>query len=881
MKKRISVWLAALATAAVVCGLGISVGAESLYIRKIVSVVYDDSGSMNADNKWACANYAMQAFAGMLNGEDRLYITYMSDACKGNFEPVEMDLSAGRIQSSVDAVRSHSNSDGTPYTAVTAAYETLAAVEDDNPNTQYWLVIITDGAFQECLQMTDEEKARFLQEEFGRITDAVMPNGTHPQITYLGICMDEKTFPAADPDGGIHTYAAQSADNITDAMSDMADRISGRTRLQKKDLHQVDERTIRVSSTIPLLNIAVFAQASDAQLTGAVQGGEAAIPISRQAALSYPGYPALTGGAWLLGDSVQVIGAGSYEIAFDKPVSLEDVVVLFEPALEMRMTLTVNGREITDRGELEQVFEGDTVSVSCRIYEMGTDKEVSPDLLPPGTRFAVTVREGGTVVHESDGDDMLLDGYVLQPTETEIAASAVIEGFRPITYRETFTPAPIGSKIRYTLAADNPQGSRVKLSELTAGTDFAVVFTVLADGVPLTDKAAVQALNPVLEASPAGNGGAVTYTDEGKIIFTPVAAAAPAGEEESVSVTVTCTLDNGVTGIGGYTVLLADFQVHARDAAEPVRKTAFYENRVGVTFTVTKDGVQLDKAGVEKQMEAALNEAHEALQLQLTVAEDGTISVIPSDAAPYALTFGTWWTNWYRYFRLPGEDVRITLHHTYGDGEAVIPVMEETLRYQLLAVYLPLALELTALILLVTWIWLVVTKPRYSPNAVLYVGSLMYSQESGKHIISRFHRVELAEFNKCKRGYGRLKFKREADEVNAGGIMVQADRGSRIFCEKHVTWYRSMIQPANTDYVALHSPRDIAEYIRQTPPHQLLIDEFATTETVSPQQDKSLAPAMNPAIAKYIVVPNQTGGIARIGERNVIRRGKIFIYVNE
>ncbi|MBQ8697226.1 MAG: hypothetical protein IJ519_05845, partial [Clostridia bacterium] len=51
--------------------------AESLYIRKIVSVVYDDSGSMTGD-KWAYANYAMQTFCGMLNSEDQLYITYMS-----------------------------------------------------------------------------------------------------------------------------------------------------------------------------------------------------------------------------------------------------------------------------------------------------------------------------------------------------------------------------------------------------------------------------------------------------------------------------------------------------------------------------------------------------------------------------------------------------------------------------------------------------------------------------------------------------------------------------------------------------------------------------------------------------------------------------------
>ena len=46
--------------------LTLGVGAESLYIKKIVSVVYDDSVSMRfgSSPNWAYASYAMQAFCG-------------------------------------------------------------------------------------------------------------------------------------------------------------------------------------------------------------------------------------------------------------------------------------------------------------------------------------------------------------------------------------------------------------------------------------------------------------------------------------------------------------------------------------------------------------------------------------------------------------------------------------------------------------------------------------------------------------------------------------------------------------------------------------------------------------------------------------------------
>ena len=75
MKKIISVIFILTIILNMALGLSLSASAESLYIRKIVSVVYDDSGSMEGD-KWANANYAMQTFCGMLNSEDQLYITY-------------------------------------------------------------------------------------------------------------------------------------------------------------------------------------------------------------------------------------------------------------------------------------------------------------------------------------------------------------------------------------------------------------------------------------------------------------------------------------------------------------------------------------------------------------------------------------------------------------------------------------------------------------------------------------------------------------------------------------------------------------------------------------------------------------------------------------
>ncbi|MBQ2880648.1 MAG: hypothetical protein IJE40_00115, partial [Clostridia bacterium] len=662
MRRFISTVLAAVIAMSVILSLPISFSAESMYIRKIVSVVYDDSGSMTWDDngndcmdKWAYANYAMQAFCGMLNSEDQLFITYMDDSTqKPNYKPEQINLSANGIQDSVDSIRNHSGGGGTPYASVEIAFDKLKSVEDTNPNTQYWLVVITDGVFDKPENGTAENRKRFLNKSFEDYTSSVMPNETHPQITFLGI--GNVISPDEDAEKGIYTYSASDANGIIGEMAKMADRISGRTRLQSSDIKQVDDKTIRVSSAIPLLNIVVFAQGSQAKVSKAMYGNEVNIPISRKVELGFPDYSDLVGGAFLLGDSSIVIGSGTYDITFDSKVDLEDVIILFEPALEMRMTVTVNGKEITDYKEFDNLHENDKVSVSCKIYEMGTDVEIDPSLMPPGTKFEVVITEDGNVAKQVSGKDMELAEYILKPVETEIKASVMIEGFNPIEYYERFTPTPPVHQVVYSMTADYGNDVKsVKLDGISSNKDLTVCFTVYADGVAMEDPAEVKALNPVISVSPEGNDGSVVYSNDGKIIFTPNKAKATSSDVGSFDVDVICTLDDGTTATLTYTVLISEYKVFAVDAAQSVKKTEFFDNQVAVSFYITKDGVQLDKSAVEKHISVLFNEEHSELKQDITVAPDGMITVRPYSEEQHTLTFRNWWINWAYYFGLEGD----------------------------------------------------------------------------------------------------------------------------------------------------------------------------------------------------------------------------------
>lgn len=867
-----------------------SVSAESLYIRKIVSVVYDDSGSMLDANKVDYASYAMQAFCSMLNSEDQMYLTYIANP----YVTYDIDLSAGGIQKTVDSVRDHRAKGGTYFEAVKQAYKKLTSINDPNPNTQYWLVVITDGAFEEFIvngdiseyqrlpadQKVEYEEARKqeLNKEFLELAKAPMPNGTKLQTTFMAI----NTPFGIDENLGenIYFYKASDTDAIINTMSDMADRVSGRTRLTEKDIKKVDDKTIEISSAIPLLNIVALAQGCNAKVVKATDQNGNNIPIARQVSLSYPGNDALVGGSYLLGDSQSVIGAGSYTVTFDQPVDLNQVVILFEPALEMRTSITLNGEEIEDIRVLEHTIEGEKLSFSCKIYEMGTSKEIDPALLPPGTKYELTVTENGTVTKRIQDSNLELVDYELKNVDTELYAAVTIAGFNPIAFSKQFTPAeyippetttvPTEPPVVYTMeAAFAGAAQSVRFDDIGNNTELVISFRVYANGEPVTDAEAVKALNPSVSASPQGNSGEISYSDDGKILYTPKAASMGAGA--GFTVDVTCAIDGGVSATKSYNVLMANYQVIGTDATQAIKKTEFYGNQIGVTFRVTKDGAALSRDEIQGGMTIQFNQEHQDLVPLVDVTEDGLVSVIPQAAENRELNFGTWWFNWVWYFGISKENVEVTFSHPFGTAQADIPVVEADTAYLCLNVIAPMLLELVILLVLANYLFCVLTKPKFGKTAILYVGDIRYNVANGTHMIRNFRAVHLAQFNKIEKGNGRLQFKRKAAVVSANGIDIRAERHGDVSCEELFPWYKSRVTPVED--VKITKPDDL---VKLTQNKSFEIEEFAVTETVNENYQRNL-PSATSRVAKYFVAPDP-GAVVTIEDKKVIRSGKIFIY---
>ena len=472
--------------------------------RRVVSVMYDDSGSMSGE-KWAGASYSMQAFTAMLNPEDALVITYMSENTSSNPQDwVSRKVDLRNPQAAVDAIRAHTDTGNTPVGALEQAFNALTAFNDTNPNTEYWLVAFTDGAFNE--EGNDE-----ITERLKRYAQKDMPNGSQARIFFMTI--GDLVNMCTPSDGGmsnIDVRRALTTDDVTDDIFSIAAEISGRYQVSSSDIAQTDDRTLTVSSALPLFNIGVLTQNSSAKVERIRSSEGADVSIKSNVAIKAPGAEnasvgnpteqilKMNGHVALAGKANQILPAGKYTITFSESVSEKDVAVLLEPAIELRIRILKDGAPLPDDYVITEHETG--LSADAALYEYGTDNAISPSLMPDGVEYAITHTENGA--EAASAASLELDPLSVTTGESEITASASLPGFFHLTARKVFTPEhPVVTRID---AEVYPDGSK-RLSpsdgpEVVYLTDIGsnrtgIRFTLYEDDTPIDPARAKQLLD--------------------------------------------------------------------------------------------------------------------------------------------------------------------------------------------------------------------------------------------------------------------------------------------------------------------------------------------------------------------------------------------------
>ncbi len=565
--KYIRIPLAALLLLALLMGLlptaFAATGDEIRAAKKIISVAYDDSGSMKG-NRWVNANYAMQALTALLNEQDSLYLTYMSEPDKA----VQQDLS--NIESAVGKIRDWDDAGGTPGQALDTAYAKLAGISESESTTQFWLVIMTDG---------DIDMPQTIQEKLDSFKGKKMSNGSTLNVVYLAMGSDHLQA-TEDTRNGLYTFHAADATAITKAMAQIANLISG--RITADDVRKVDDFTITFTSPLPLYSISVLSQQSSAYVLSASDDTQA-LNLDRNIALNAKDpfgkvKTKLFGNAAVIhktdGTSGSaVIPAGSYTITFSEPVALEDLVVQYEPAIGLRMIITRDGIQITDPADL---LVDDKVTVEMVPVIPGTTQQIPASTLPHGLSWTMQYEVDGKI--EDSRDSQRLSGVTLLEGHNVFRGILNIPGFAPSVYELPFDLVRI--VYHFGIEVDQPDPLSYLRGDLDNRTgDRDLTFWLTNDGTRLS-KEQQDAIGVKLKISDitcdnsAVDGwfnffgrflvdcklkqhddGSYTVTPRS---FLPVAFLLMAGE---YTVTTTVDRDNTVTAQGHFTLVprIGDF----------------------------------------------------------------------------------------------------------------------------------------------------------------------------------------------------------------------------------------------------------------------------------------------------------------------------------
>lgn len=414
-------------------------GSDVRVPKKIISVVYDDSSSMFGD-RWVYTNYAMQALTALLNEQDELYITYMSQP----YTVTTMNLTS--IDGAVQEIRNWTQNGATPAEALDTAKTQLDNSAESDATTQFWLFVMTDG---------DIAGVSDLQNKMDSFQGAPMSNGSALNVVYLSM---GDAADALHSNGSLYAFSADNNDAITSAMGEISNLISG--RITADDIKKVDDQTYTFSSDLPLYSISVLSQQSSAVVTGAKTTEENLnlyrnIPLDASDAFGYT-TAQLYGSAAVLnlqngaGENA-VIPAGTYTISFSEPVELNDLTIQYEPAIGLKAIITRDGVEVTDTSSL---IADDKVSIELIPVIPGTDEEIDLSTLPGSIDWKIEYEVDGSVIASNDSNQ--LDDVSIQMGRNMIRGIMQIPGFAPSVYEIYFEQTQAEIIYNFGLEVDQP-----------------------------------------------------------------------------------------------------------------------------------------------------------------------------------------------------------------------------------------------------------------------------------------------------------------------------------------------------------------------------------------------------------------------------------------
>lgn len=434
---------------------------ETTGSQKIINVVYDDSRSMylHGETRWCQAKYAMEVFCAMMGEKDVMNIFSMNRS--------EVLTITGGDGNRVEQVHQMTSMySGTPFSTVTKAGKALL---NEDPAAERWLVILTDGSFDNTEQQT-------VQRQLDEYNEAGL------KTVYLAIG-DTAVALQADASRGAFAEKASNTSEILTKVTSIANQIFENQELQGSVV-TTDGTVTRLNIDIPTEQIVVFAQGEGAsvgsmQLNGTTIAPTAKLPVRHSGDVMPLNDEEITVDTTLNG---VVVTYDAGQTPFESGVfsvevtGAEKVSYYYRPGVDVDCELLYRGQSVREGDEL---YAGE-YEVALHFIDPFSGKQIDSQLLSQA-EFSLSVENNGQTqtLEQKSGAVTLAEGQV------DIRAVAALPGnvFLTSTRNYKVLPEPMDLKLAFS-----PE--KAEYTPDAMGQDASPVTMTVTDasGAPLSEE---------------------------------------------------------------------------------------------------------------------------------------------------------------------------------------------------------------------------------------------------------------------------------------------------------------------------------------------------------------------------------------------------------
>lgn len=343
--------------------------------ERVVSLVYDDSGSMRNNDRWKYANYALQSLVALLDEKDKFSYVPMS---KPN-DPLNISLAKDKRQMEIEGIGAWKTYLNTPFSAVETAMQSIKKEADIDGKREFWLIVLTDGAFNDLEKDKVGGKEQITQKlaQFKKDMDAKKIS-LHPILITMeeDLGQQEKaqlnTFKEIWKKelNGV-TMPSSGEDGIVKSVNQVAALVANRDPFSSVESivkTKVVGKRVEITTPFPLKRMTLVRQSPslpDYQVT------QISKPLQLQSSFSIhaPGEAKLFGNiVHISTENEEVIKPGTYTIEVDQDIEKEGLQVLVEPALNY--TVSTYDKDDSSQKNVEKMYEGVTAVIEAKPTEL-------------------------------------------------------------------------------------------------------------------------------------------------------------------------------------------------------------------------------------------------------------------------------------------------------------------------------------------------------------------------------------------------------------------------------------------------------------------------------------------------------------------------------